>query len=273
MKSSLFTPVVLTILVFCTNTLTAQEAKGEAEADSNGWVSLFNGEDLTGWSPKIVGHAFGENYADTFRVEDGLLKVRYDQYEGPFEERHGHLFYESPYSHYILRLEYRFVGEQANGGPGWAFRNSGVMIHGQTPETMGLDQKFPVSIEVQLLSGKGDGEPRPTANLCTPGTNVVMDGQLFKPHCTESTSQTYEGEGWVSCEIEVRGNEIIRHRVEGETVLEYSKPQLDPRDGKSKSLIPESGDVQLSSGSISLQSESHPCDFRNIYIRELTPKE
>ena len=283
MKKSLLTPIAIvafTILASCSATISAQESEvQEAEAQDaesqaeNGWVSMFNGTDLEGWSPKIRGYAFGENYADTFRVEDGLLKVRYDQYEGPFEERHGHLFYESPYSNYIMRLEYRFVGEQAEGGPGWAFRNSGIMIHGQAPETMGLDQKFPVSIEVQLLSGKGDGKPRPTLNLCTPGTHVQMDGKLFKPHCTKSSSQTYEGEGWVSCEIEVRGNKIIRHRVEGETVLEYTHPQLDPNDAKSKTLIPESGDVQLSGGSISLQSESHPCDFRNIYIRELAPQE
>ena len=243
----------------------------DSERENNGWVSMFNGKDLEGWTPKIRGYEVGENYANTFRVEDGVLKVSYDQYEGPFENRFGHLFYNTPYSHYIMRMEYRFVGQQAEGGPGWALRNSGIMIHGQTPETMTIDQDFPISIEVQLLGGNSDGEHRSTLNLCTPGTNVVWNGKLHKAHCQRSTSQTYDGEGWVRCEIEVRGNDVIRHRVEGETVFEYSKPQLDERDRLSKALIPESGDLQLSGGTISLQAESHGCEFRNIYIRELAP--
>ena len=117
------------------------------------------------------------NFGNTFRVENGVLKVAYDQYD-TFGGRFGHLFYKTPFSHYVLVVEYRFVGEQAKDGPDWAFRNSGVMIHGQPVETMQKDQDFPISIEVQLLGGRGDGKPRPTANLCTPGTNVVMNGKL-----------------------------------------------------------------------------------------------
>lgn len=275
MNNSLFALAAFAALTFLStfSSDTYAQDSDAADAPGNGWVSLFNGEDLEGWTPKIRGYEYGENYANTFRVEDGVLKVRYDQYEGAFDKRYGHLFYKAPYSHYILRLEYRFVGEQAEGGEGWANRNSGIMIHGQPPESMERDQDFPVSIEVQLLGGNGDDEPRPTMNLCTPGTHVELNGKLFKPHCTISNSQTYDGEVWVSCEVEVRGNEIIRHRVEGETVIEYSKPQLDKKAKKAKKLIPESGDVQLSGGSISLQSESHPCEFRNIYIRDLSPKE
>ncbi len=150
------------------------------------WQPLFDGKSLEGWTPKIRGHRLGKNFGDTFRVRDGLLQVRYDQYE-KFDERFGHLFYAKPFSHYRLRVEYRFVGEQVPGGPGWAIRNSGLMIHGQPADTMTVDQKFPVSIEVQLLGGGKSGK-RPTANLCTPGTHVVMDGKLLKRHCTSSKS-------------------------------------------------------------------------------------
>lgn len=239
--------------------VTQQPSDGE-------WISLFNGKDLSGWKPKIRGAEFGENWGNTFRVEDGLLKVRYDGYDN-FGERFGHLFYKNNYSHYILRLEYRFVGDQVEGGPGWARRNSGVMIHGQAPETMSLNQKFPVSIEVQLLGGEGD-EKRPTLNLCTPGTNVVMNKKLFKKHCTNSSSKTYSGDQWVTCEIEVRGNKIIRHKIDGEVVLEYTQPQLDNRDGEAKPLI-INGNLMLDGGSISLQSESHPCDFRTVELKVL----
>ncbi|MCA9269953.1 MAG: DUF1080 domain-containing protein, partial [Planctomycetales bacterium] len=173
----------------------------------------------------------------------------------------------TPFSNYIIRVEYRFTGEQCAGGPGWAFRNSGIMVHGQTPESMTKDQDFPVSIEVQLLGGKGEGE-RTTANLCTPGTHVVMDGKLVKRHCTNSTSKTYHGDQWVTVEVEVRGSKLIRHKVNGETVMEYTEPQLDDADADAKKLIKD-GVVLLTGGSISLQSESHPVEFRKVELMRL----
>ena len=232
--------------------------------DAGKWIQLFNGENLDGWDVKITGYELNENFGNTFRVEDGLLKVRYDQYDD-FANRFGHLFYKEDFSHYIIRVEYRFVGEQCPGGPGGAFRNSGIMIHGQSAESMEKDQRFPVSIEVQLLGGDGTN-PRPTANLCTPGTNVVLDGKLHLDHCTNSTSETFHGDQWVTVEAEVHGGEVIRHKVNGVTVLEYEKPQLDDRDPLFSKLLPENGDIILHKGSISLQGESHPCDFRKVEL-------
>ena len=227
------------------------------------WVQLFNGKDLEGWDVKITGYELNDNFGDTFRVEDGLLTVAYDQYD-TFGGRFGHIFCDASYSHYRFRVEYRFVGEQAPGGPGWAFRNSGIMAHGQEPESMTKDQDFPVSIEVQLLGGNGTN-PRATANLCTPGTHVVYDGELLKRHCTNSESETYHGDQWVTVEIEVRGNEIFRHFANGELVMEYTNPQLDEGDANAKELIVD-GELMLSSGSISLQAESHPVQFRKVEI-------
>jgi hypothetical protein len=223
---------------------------------SEEWTPLFNGKDLDGWTPKIRHHKAGDNFANTFRVEDGLLKVRYDGYE-QFGEKFGHLFYKAPFGHYRLRLEYRFVGQQCPGGPGWALRNSGIMVHGESPETMAVDQDFPASIEVQLLGGDGTNA-RTTANLCTPGTNVVMDGQLILRHCTASTSKTYHGEQWVTVEVEVRGDKVIKHLIDGTVVLSYEQPQLDDRDAHAKELAEKLGTKLLSQGTISLQSESHP---------------
>lgn len=232
------------------------------------WVSLFNGKNLDGWTVKIRHHELGDNFANTFRVNDGMMQVRYDsQKYGDFNSRFGHIFYKTPFSNYRLRLEYRFVGDQVQGGPGWATRNSGIMVHGQDPKTMTKDQDFPVSIEVQLLGGDGANK-RTTGNLCTPGTNVVMDGQLVRRHCTSSTSKTYHGEQWVKAEVEVRGGKVIRHIINGQKVLEYQQPQLDDRDASAKKLIVD-GKKLLTSGTISLQSESAPVDFRNIEIMEL----
>ena len=246
--------------------ITATVVRAE-EADSpEDWIQLFNGKDLSGWKIKIAGHELGDNFGNTFRVEDGLLTVSFDQYE-KFDGKFGHLFYERPFSNYVIRVEYRFVGEQAPGGPGWAFRNSGIMIHGQSPESMRKDQDFPVSIEVQLLGGSGSGK-RPTANLCTPGTHFVKDGKLITAHCNNSTSKTYHGDQWVTVEVEVRGNKLIKHIVEGKTVLQYGRPQLDTNDADARKLIKD-GEKMLHGGSISLQSESHPIQFRKVELREL----
>ena len=228
--------------------------------------SIFNGKNLDGWTVKIKGHPAGKNFKDTFRVEDGVMKVGYAGY-GKFDDRFGHIFYKEKFSHYRIRLEYRFVGDQIQGGPGWAFRNSGIMLHCQDPKTMRVEQDFPVSIEVQLLGGGATGQ-RTTANLCTPGTNVVMEGKLQTRHCFSSKSKTYRGDQWVKVEVEVRGGEVIEHFVNGESVMRYTKAQYDPRDADAKQLI-KKGQLELTEGYISLQSESHPVEFRKIEVQQL----
>jgi|GEM_PF-289934 len=249
-----------------TSVQTATEPTPQKKPEQGIWRALFNGKDLQGWTPKIRGYPLGENYGNTFRVENGVLKVVYDpKYYPQYENRFGHLFYQEKFSHYRLRVQYRFVGEQCPGAPGWAFRNSGIMIHCQEPKTMTLEQSFPVSIEVQLLGGGGTGQ-RPTANLCTPGTHVVMDGKLFTPHCTNSRSKTYHGDQWVTVEVEVQGAGAIRHYVNGELVLEYEKPQLDDQDPEAKRLLAAGAARLLREGYISLQSESHPIEFRKVEI-------
>jgi hypothetical protein len=239
-----------------------------ADPDKKEWVSLFNGKNLDGWVPKITGYEAGVNFGDTFRVENGVLKVSYDQYH-TFDRRFGHLFYRTPFSHYVIAVEYRFVGEQVKGGPDWAFRNNGVMLHGQAVETMKKDQDFPISIEVQLLGGRGDGSARSTANLCTPGTNVVMNGQLETRHCVNSTSKTFDGDQWVRVEVEVHGGGAIVHRVNGETVLQYEKPQIGGGNVAGHDpALKRDGEI-LTGGSISLQAESHPTEFRKVELLNL----
>jgi hypothetical protein len=232
------------------------------------WIPLFNGRDLAGWTAKFAKHDLGVNLNDTFRVETGVLRVRYDKWTA-FNSEFGHLFYKEPYSYYRLVAEYRFVDSQLAGGPGWAQRNNGLMLHAPDPKTMLKDQDFPISIEVQLLGGLGDGKPRTTANLCTPGTHVVMKGELFTPHCVNSTSKTYDGDQWVRVEVEVHGDEIIRHLIDGQAVLEYSKPQIgggnvSPFDPKVKV-----DGTPLTRGYIAIQAETGPTDFRKIELLDL----
>ncbi|WP_233164519.1 DUF1080 domain-containing protein [Pedobacter sp. ASV28] len=234
-----------------------------------GWINLFNGKDLKDWNVKISKHQYNENFGNTFYVQDGLMKVKYDNYEN-FDKQYGHIFYKKPFSYYLLKIEYRFVGEQAKGGEGWAYRNSGAMLHCQDPSTMLKDQDFPISIEGQLLGGNGKDE-RPTGNVCTPGTTIEIKDSLFTPHCLNSSSKTYHGDQWVTSEFLVLGDSIIKHIINGDTVLTYTKPKIgggnvsnfDPKikqDGKA-----------LTGGYISLQSESHPIEFRTVKLFDLQP--
>lgn len=234
-----------------------------------GWTNLFNGKDLKDWTVKIAKHEVGDNYANTFRVKDGKMTVGYEGYEN-FDKQYGHIFYKKPYSYYLLRVEYRFIGEQAKGGEGWAWRNSGVMLHGQDPKTMLKDQDFPISIEGQLLGGDGKNV-RHTGNVCTPGTTIYYKDKFFETHCLDSKSETYHGDQWVTAEFLVLGDSIVKHIINKDTVLTYTKPQIgggsvtnfDPkakRDGQ-----------RLTSGYISLQSESHPVEFRTVKLYDLAP--
>ncbi len=245
----------------------AVERLEAAAEDSDGeWIRLFNGENMEGWTIKMAKHPLGENYNQTFRVEEGKLVTRYEGYE-EFDGEYGHIFYKDPYSRYKLRLEYRVVGEQVKGGQGWALKNSGVMFHAQSPESMGVNQDFPVSLEAQFLGGTGEGE-RPTGNLCTPGTHVMIGGELVTQHCTSSSSETYHGEEWIRFELVVYGDSIIHHIVNGDTVLTYSQPRIggDLPDG-----FPLNEGTPLNSGYIALQAESHPYEFRNIELLDLSP--
>ena len=256
---NLIPSLLILALLACQSTRNADEQQG--------WIQLFNGKDMNDWTPKISGYPTGENFGNTFRVEDGKLKVVYDAYD-QFNQRFGHLFYKDKFGYYILGVEYRFVGEQAPGGPGWAIRNSGAMLHGQDPNTMGVDQDFPISVEVQFLGGNGKDE-RTTANLCTPGTNVVIDDKLFTNHCLSSSSKTYHGDQWVRIDILVLGDSLMEHFIEGQSVLRYEKPQIGGGNVIHYDAAVKQDGKLLREGFISLQSESHPIEFRKVELFDL----
>jgi hypothetical protein len=238
-------------------------------AEEPHWVSLFNGKDLSGWTIKIANRPLGENYANTFRVEDGIIKVCYDGYD-KFDKQFGHLFTNLAYSHYILRMEYRFVGKMMADAPHYVNLNSGVMIHAQSPQSMRMDQGFPSSLEVQFLADEGKGA-RPTGNLCTPGTHVEMGGKLITQHIVTSSATTFPAEEWVRVEAEVRGNDEIIHRINGVEVLRYQRPRLDPscKISPAKDLVDAGGNLMVGFGHIALQAEGQPVWFRKIELLSL----
>lgn len=238
-------------------------------SDDAQWRPLFNGRNLDGWTIKIAKHALGENFAETFRVEDGVIKVSYDRY-GKFDEQFGHLYSNQPYSSYILRLEYRITGEAISDAPSWARLNSGVMIHSQSPLSMELNQLWPASLEFQFLA-VGTSAGRQTGNVCTPGTNLELKGKLVTDHIIDSASKLFPLDEWISAEIEVHGNKQVVHRINGLEVLRYQRPQLDPSEASAQRLLAAGAPLQLSFGHIALQAEGQPIWFRNIHIRQLEP--
>ncbi len=234
----------------------------------NEWIQLFNGKDINDWIVKIHHHEVDDNYGNTFRVNDNTIQVRYDQYDS-FNERYGHLYYKTPFSHYHLKLEYRFVGEWRKDAPSYTILNSGLMFHSQDPRTILKEQDWPISVEMQFLAGLGDGKPRPTGNMCSPGTDVVFNGKIDDRHCINSSSKTYEGDQWVQAELIVLGDSIIKHIINGDTVLQYSKPQIGGGVANRYDPNIKIDGTPLTQGFIALQSEGQPIDFRNIRLEVL----
>jgi hypothetical protein len=255
---------LFSILILLQTQLFSQKKSAKKE----NWEKLFNGKDINNWVVKIFHHETGVNFGNTFRVEDKTIKVRYDQYD-KFNNQYGHLYFEKPYSYYKFKLEYQFQDPWRTDAPNYTELNSGIMFHSQDPKTMPKEQDWPISVEMQFLAGLADGKPRPTGNMCSPGTDIVFKGQKYPGHCLNSTSKTYKKDEWVKAEIIVLGDSLITHIINGEEVLQYSKPSIgglvatgfDPAlkiDGK-----------LLSSGFIALQSEGQPIDFKNIELLNL----
>ena len=228
------------------------------------WIQLFNGEDLNDWVIKIKGSPLGENYKNTFRVEDGIMKVSYSDYD-TFRLEFGHIYYKEPFSSYKLHVEYRFTGKQAPGGPSFGNRNSGIMFHCQDPATILLNQDWPVSIEAQFLGSTAEHET-PTMNVCTPSTHIMIGDSLITGHCTSSSSKFFYDSTWVTAELVVYGDSIIHHLVDGDTVMTYRKPQIG---GDVPEGFPLAQGTPLTGGYIALQSESHPVEFRKVELMKL----
>ena len=266
----------LSILLILLLSISCNEKdKSNSNIEEN-WISLFNGKDLNGWDIKFSGHNLNDNYNNTFQVEDGMIRVVYDEYE-TFDDKYGHMYYKKPFSYYKIRFDYRFLGEQTPGGESWNVRNSGIMLHSQSAKSNDLNQDFPVSIEIQLLGGLGKG-PRTTGNLCTPGTQVVFNDKLDFTHCISSNSKTYDGDRWVHVEAIILGDQSITHIVEKDTVLVYEKPQIttsyldddwDRYGVTSKDYWKNISGKLLSEGYIAIQAESHAIDFKNIELLNL----
>lgn len=255
----------LTLLALCAALVAcAPKPKPHVDAPAGSWVSLFNGKDLEGWTVKIAGLQAGDNYRNTFRVEDGLLKVSYQQYD-QFGDRFGSLFYNTKLSHYWLRAEYRFTGKAAAGAPAWTYKNSGIQLHSQSPQSMRKDQQFPVSVEFDLVGGWMIGS-RPTGDVCHYGTRILLGGAPLKVLCSRLSDITIRDDQWVAVLAEVDGGKRIRQIVNGGLVVEYTDLTLDDANPDAQRLMAAGESKALTSGYISIQSNGYPIEFRRIEV-------
>lgn len=255
------------VLIFLPFLLQSYDSKkvSNNQKDTKKWVSLFNGKNLDNWTPKIVGYKSGENFGNTFRVENAILSTRYDQYDS-FKNRFGALYYNKKFTNYRLRVEYRFVGDTTPGAPSWGFKDGGIQYHCQAPASVGLNQPFPVCLEYNLHGGNGK-EERPTGEICTSGMFVEIDGKRNTSNCTTPTvKRTFNRDEWITAEIDVRNGKIA-HFVNGEQIIQFENPRYDATNEFAKNFIVAGNDL-VKDGYISLQSNSHPMDFRKIEIME-----
>lgn len=259
-----FTILLFTILIFSCK---AKEGiQNAASSSSNQWVSIFNGKNLDGWKVKIKGHPLNENFANTFRVADGIMSIKYDGYGDNFDNRFGAIYFDKKLTNYRLKLQYRFVGETAPGAPKWGYKDSGVQFHSQSPASMDIDQGFPVCIEFNLHGGNGTDE-RPGGQINTNGMYVEIDGKLSKSNSNPPiVKKTFHDDQWITIELDVKDG-MISHFVNGEKILTYANPVLNPEHEIASTLI-KNGQTAVSSGYISFQSNSHPIDFRKIELME-----
>jgi hypothetical protein len=239
-----------------------------ALGETGRWKRIFDGKSLKGWTPKVAKAPVGDNWSDSFTVRNGAIRVTYDGWTR-FDGRFGHLAYKKPVSAFRLRFQYRFFGKALPDVEDWQHSNSAAMLLGQSPHSMGVDQKFPVSVEMQLL-GADRPKKEPSGNLCTPGTHVVIDGKLVTEHCILSSSPILANGQWIRAEVEVTKDGRVTHFINGKPVFRYSDAQYDPGDADAKPLIAAAGGkLAVRRGYIYLQSEGHPVEFRNIELMEL----
>lgn len=257
--------IILAVVSFIPKEITNKITERQSSSD---WQTIFNGKDLNGWIPKIYHHDTGDNYANTFRVNKGILEVNYSDY-GKFDNRYGHLFYKEPFSSFHLKWEYRFTEEWLADAPNYTYRNSGVMFHSQSPESILKEQDWPISVEYQMLSEEKEGVSRPTGNMCSPGTDVFFKGEKDPRHCINSTSPTFKWDEWVNAELIVYGDSIVHHLVNGDTVLTYTKPQIGGGIANGWDPAIKVDGKPLVSGYIGLQSEGQGVLFKEIKIRDL----
>ena len=240
------------ILVMIVNPVFGQDL---SSIPKTAWKQLFNGKDLNDWNYHFSGYDYNVNPFNTLKVENGLLKVDYSGYER-WNGEFGHFAREEIYSHFLYAVEYRFVGDQTLGGPGWAFRNNGIMFHSEPMSSMTKNQDFPISVEAQLLQRGSEENPKGVINLCNGASKTTAKET---PNCSQefaSISLNHKND-WIRAEVLVFADSLAKFILNGDTLGVFTNFKYAD-SGKS-----------IKEGRIARQAETHNTHFRKIEIVNL----
>ena len=202
-------------------------------------ISLFNGQDLTGWHVDVPEKDTNNLARDPFIVREGMLVS--------LGTPQGHLITDSIYENFSLDVEYRFAGE-----PG----NCGVLVFASTPRI--LYRMFPKSIEVQMFhENAGDfwciGEDIKVDDmLARRGPQDewgVTEGKKRRILNLTDGSEKPAGE-WNQMHIECLGNQI-KVWVNGD-------------------FVNHGFDCTASRGQIAVQAEGSEVEFRKLELKHIT---
>jgi len=238
---------------------------------SDGWVNLFNGKDLTGWTPLIHLSKVGVNTDSTFRpdLENNGIRVSYDKLTGSFggdQCKCGLLYYNKPLTNYRIRVTYRFFDPTVSNAPSWGKNNSGLMIFGIDPTKVTGDPIYPPIIEIQIL-GTPSGGGSTNANECemrqfvNPTVTATHTGTCGnnKDSKAPGSGKTAPAAGvWTTLEADVHitgDTKVYQWPDTTNAVLIMSKPMY--------------GTQAVTSGYLAIQSEGQPIVFKDILLKEL----
>ncbi len=225
-------------------TLTALAALAftSAQAADDGWISMFNGKDLSGWKSN-------EEVPGVFTVENGELKVSGGR---------AHLFYVGPngeakFQSFELKLKVKTT-------PG---SNSGVYFHTQYQEKGWPDKGFECQVNSTHTDPKKTGSLYGVINIL-----ALLDGQKEPEggkHIKVPLAPSTDGE-WFDYNIKVEGKHITLS-VNGKTTVDFIEPEgWDPV----KELKNMPG-RKLSEGTIAIQGHDPKSTtyYKDIFIKPI----
>lgn len=252
--------------VLALDTLTLVPAGTAAPSDlptrpsGDGWISLFNGRNLDGWTTFLPSKGRNNDPQGVFKVENGMLHILDIPDRGQRQE-FGYLATNRSYGDYRLRFQYRW-GDKRFAPRNNAKRDSGVMYH-----LSGGDRVWPRSVELQVQEGNtGDfwliGGTTLTTTVASTSGNPKRYREGGTPYTTRAGSfvqvakdRTRDSRnGWNTVELIVQGDEAVQI-VNGEVV------------NRGKNL--RRGNTPLTEGRIAFQAEGAEVYYRNIEMKPL----
>ena len=196
-------------------------------------IDLFNGKDLTGWNYYAMGLTT-EEAGEIYTVKDGVIHI--------VGEPFGCLYTVESYSDYELHVEWRWAN--AENVP-LNKLNSGIFVHVQPEHKL-----WPNAVECQLFNGRaGDfvllgGSD--IAEFVVPEGEERPEYPVVKRFAEDIEKPLGE---WNSADIRCEGDKI--------TVIINGQ------------LVNKGTGSMFSEGSIALQCEGAPIEFRNITLTPL----